>query len=71
MAWRRPTARQEASREGPLVSAADDVKTILATLATVAVLGLMMRALGRVFFTSLTSQIERKQEIIRRLSHRR
>ncbi len=52
------------------MSAADYAKTILATLATVAVLVLMMRALGKQFFDTLTRQIDLKTEILRRLSHR-
>ena len=50
---------------------ADFVETLLATLATVAILVLMMRALGKQFSHALTSQLELKQEIVRRLSQRR
>ncbi len=60
----------KASPEEPIVSAADYAKTILATLATVAVLVFLMRALGKQFFDTLTRQIDLKTEILRRLSHR-
>ena len=52
------------------MNAAAYAKTILATVATVAVLLVMMRALGRQFFRNLTRQIDLKMEILRRLSHR-
>ena len=48
------------------MSTADNVKTLLATLAVLGIIALMSRALGKLFWQSLTSQIARKAEILRR-----
>lgn len=52
------------------MSATDYLETLLATLATLALFVVMLRALGKQFSHTLTSQIDLKQEILRRLSHR-
>jgi hypothetical protein len=53
------------------VSAGDYAKTLLATVTTISILVLMMRALGKQFSKSLNSQIDLKREILRRLGGRR
>jgi hypothetical protein len=53
------------------VNAGDYAKTLLATVTTVAVLVLMMWALGKQYSKSLNSQIDLKLEILRRLGGRR
>lgn len=52
------------------MSAGDYAKTLLATVATLAVLLVLIRSLGEHVSTSLTRQIELKQEILRRLGRR-
>ena len=56
----------ETRTEGPAVSAADYVKALQATLATLAILVVQMRALGKQFSDTLTSQLDLKQEILGR-----
>ena len=53
------------------MNAGDYAKTLLATVTTISVLVLMMRALGKQVSKSLNSQIDLKLEILRRLGGRR
>ena len=52
------------------MSTADAVKTLFATLAVLGVMVAMVRALGKLFWVSLTRQLDRKKEILRRLRPR-
>lgn len=49
------------------MGAADYVKTIAATLTVLALLIVVVRLLGKVFWGSFTRRIERRKEILRRL----
>ena len=53
------------------MSAGDYAKTLLATVTTISILVVMMRALGKQFSKSLSSQIDLEREILRRLGGRR
>ncbi len=52
------------------MSTGDDVKALLATLAVVVLFVVMARLLGKLFWVSLTDQVERKKDLLRRLRPR-
>ena len=49
------------------MSAGDYVKTIAATLAVLGLLVVVVRLLGKLFWESFTTRINRRKEILRRL----
>jgi len=53
------------------VSTEDYLKTFAATAVTLGVIAVLTWLLGKQFFDTLSSQIDLKLEILRRLNHRR
>jgi hypothetical protein len=61
----------EGTAEATTMTTSDYVATLVATLATLALVVVMARTLGKHFSESLNRNVDVKVELLRRLSHRR